>query len=234
MGLDYPQFPVVAGGAYLFVPLALRDQVVALDLRPDRAFERQPCPEQGLIVTATGGTWSPLAHRHSHTHAHPHPSTPSLTGDVGRVAPSLTLEVHVSDTPLTGTHALRGALSVTSADGRVSIWIKIPANLVTVYKGELPYNDGFHPGPGRYELPSARCTVRGDGSAQGGASASCATSVTVLHEHAGARWPMIVYNGSDFDGRWAGRLFPSTQFRSAPTYYLVFVQVMPVSDGSLL
>ena len=107
------------------------------------------------------------------------------------------------------------------------------------YKQELPYNDAFHAGPGRFELPAARCTLRSATSAGalgalddtlhdtphvGPPVGACAVSAVVLHEHRGARWPMLVYNGSDFDGRWHGRLFPSDNFHQAPTDYLFFVR----------
>ena len=200
IGLDYPQFPAIAG-PYLFVPLALRDRLVALDLRPHRGFVRQTSVEKGVIVAATGGTWTPV------------------TGVASKI-----LEVSVSDTPFTQARALRGALSGVDVNGRVSMWIKIPAHMVTVYKGELPYNDGFHPGPGRFELPPARCAVTN--GTDGRIIGTCTTSVLVLHEHMGARWPMLVYNRTDdFHGRWSGRLFPSVDYHNAPAYYLVFVHV---------
>ena len=105
------------------------------------------------------------------------------------------------------------------SDTGLSMWIRVPAHHVNTYKQELPYNDGFHPGPGRFTLPTVSCTLNQRGK--------CQASVVVLHEHAGARWPMLVYNKTDFDGRWSGRLFPSEQFRQQPTDYLVFVRAEP-------
>eukprot|EP01051_Picozoa_sp_SAG22_P002483 SAG22_NODE_111_length_19607_cov_12.696637_10_plen_128_part_00 len=110
----------------------------------------------------------------------------------------------------------------TLAAGGLSLWVRIPADLIDVYKVELPYNDAYHPGPDNYVKPAVGCTLKRASGEHG----VCKTSVQVNHKHHGPRWPMLVYNGSvgnDGAAVYRGRSFPQASWDSSPESYLVFV-----------
>ena len=109
----------------------------------------------------------------------------------------------------------------TGGSSSVSLWLRIPEALLSLYKLELPYNGAFHAGPDTFALPNVACemTVPGDtGSATRGL---CEVSVQPNHRHSGARWPMLVYNGSIANYR--GCSFPQESWDASPESYLVFV-----------
>ena len=54
-----------------------------------------------------------------------------------------------------------------------------------------------------------------------GSAGVCQVSAQPNHRHSGARWPMLVYNGSEVSYR--GRLFPQESWDASPDSYLLFV-----------
>ena len=204
-GLDYPQFPVVADGR-VFVPLALQNRLAMLDESTNWMRSEMSDPAKGVVVSTTGGSWSPLATTGTSSDA-------SGATAAAAAGAATTLTLSIGSSSFIGAGALAGTVA---AKDSLATWVRVPAALIDVYQGELPYNDASHPGPGRVVLPDASCEVTGGG----GGSGDCAVSVVALHEHEHARWPMLEYNGTAFGG-WTGRLFPNEKFKQQPTDYML-------------
>ena len=211
VGLDYPQFPALQHTTgRIFVPLALHDKLVAYDPRPQAAFApivSSSLTARNISAAVSGGSWAPV-------------TTGAGEGKRAHAAtPTLSLTVQEMDAPqqLTGSAALDDGTSPG-----VSVWVRIPAELIKLYKLELPYNDAYHPGPDNFMLPSVSCSLtRADGS-----HGMCKTSVQVNHKHHGPRWPMLIYNGTvGNEGAeiYRGRMFPQATWDASPESYLIFV-----------
>eukprot|EP01043_Picozoa_sp_COSAG02_P061096 COSAG02_NODE_8131_length_2695_cov_20.340909_1_plen_494_part_00 len=131
VGLDYPQFPSIElTTGRVFVPLALHNKLVAWDPRPASAFT----PATGLDVFAARGISASVNGARL--------SAPDAS------KPQLRLTIDELEAPSTLTVGVDGATGEVGAGrrdaGGISIWIRIPAQLLTLYKLELPYNDAFH------------------------------------------------------------------------------------------
>lgn len=144
----------------MFVPLALQNKLVAFDPRPGQGFAApmqvtgQP---RGVLLATSGGAWSPPG------------------------GGECVLTLQLSDS--IAIPNISGAVSVTGGQG-MSLSVRIPAELFELYRGELPYNTPFFPGPGLFELPAAVCAMAPARDAGGGSCCgACAVSVQAMHRH---------------------------------------------------
>eukprot|EP01043_Picozoa_sp_COSAG02_P041026 COSAG02_NODE_3368_length_6859_cov_8.648077_3_plen_622_part_00 len=126
VGLDYPQFPSLEQTTgRVFVPLALHNKLVAWDPRPASAFTLVT----GLDVFSARGISASVNGARVST---PDASKPQLRITIDELKAPSTLTVGVE------------AVAARRDAGGISMWIRIPAELLTLYKLELPYNDAFH------------------------------------------------------------------------------------------
>ena len=174
VGLDYAQFPSLeASTGRVFVPLALHNKLVVYDPRPASAFapvSDTKLEERNISAAINGASWEAT-----------HPSLPTLSVSIDELAAPATLSAGVR---------FAAAPSGPAESPSVSVWLRIPADQLDLYKLELPYNDAYHAGPDTFALPNADCRLDAAGDASGGRTAGvCKLSVQPNHEHRGPRWP---------------------------------------------
>lgn len=210
IGLDYPQYPALEQATgRVFVPLALHDMLVVWDPRLTSALSPvkgiRVWEEHGISASINGGNLSA----------------------VDATKPTLSIEIEQLSLPFTLTAGINADKAATttgceSAATTVSVWVRIPAELLSLYKQELPYNGAFHAGPDTFTLPNAICTLSPpQGAGPEGSAGVCQVSVQPNHRHNGPRWPMLSYNGSELNYR--GRLFPQESWDASPESYLLFL-----------
>ena len=206
VGLDYAQFPSLeASTGRVFVPLALHNKLVVYDPRPASAFapvSDTKLEERNISAAINGASWEAT-----------HPSLPTLSVSIDELVAPATLSAGVRF----GT-----APSDPAESPSISVWLRIPADQLDLYKLELPYNDAYHAGPDTFALPNAECRLDAAGAAGDVRTAGvCKLSVQPNHEHRGPRWPMLVYNGTEPNYR--GRVFPQSGWSASPESYLLFI-----------
>lgn len=189
-GLNYPQFPVAHPNGRIYVTLAMDNLLVACD--PSSEHKRVEAEGlDGLEVYVANGSW-----------------TPDITGG------------EAAGTPLTATIeglVFKGRVTAGDSSRPVSLWVRVPADKLDIYRGELPYTLPEYPTPGRYLLPTVEAEV-----AQGSVRALGLPART----HVRCRWPMIIgYKGDDF--RFEGREWPAEGFDDTPDAYMVYLQWNP-------
>ena len=206
VGLDYAQFPSLeASTGRVFVPLALHNKLVVYDPRPASAFapvSDTKLEERNISAAINGASWEAT-----------HPSLPTLSVSIDELVAPATLNAGMRFTT---------APSDPAESPSVSVWLRIPADQLDLYKLELPYNDAYHAGPDTFALPNAECRLDAAGAAGDVRTAGvCKLSVQPNHEHRGPRWPMLVYNGTEPNYR--GRVFPQSGWSASPESYLLFI-----------
>lgn len=255
VGLDYAQFPSVeASTGRVFVPLALHSKVVVYDPRPSSAFS--PVIDTALaarnISASINGGWSAVKDSPVVLTV----TIDEMVGETNIVRGGVTLASTRSATAAASPvvfylmQSRRCVLfSDPAANPTVTMWLRIPAEQLELYKLELPYNDADHAGPDTFALPNVECTLTLSklitGQVRPGAlfmtqcrcsycseaevllclqpktGGICKVSVQPNHRHHGPRWPMLVYNhtGAPFQGR----SFPQEGWDASPESYLIFV-----------
>jgi|GEM_PF-3252693 len=183
-GINYPQFPALHPNGKLYVTMAMDDLLVSGD--PNQEYARMDWDAVGDVeVYTSNGQWLP---------------------DDGGA--NVALDVRIE------TLLLKGRLTVQDETQPVSVWIRIPAEQLDLYRGELPYTLPEYPTPGRYQLPEVAA------SSESGTVRSLGLPARA---HAGPRWPMIIgYSGPE--PQFKGREWPAEGFDDTPEAYLVHLE----------
>lgn len=188
-GIGYPQFPTVTPGGKIYVTLNMDDLLVCCD--PEARFRECLWPERAaFVIRAHGSLWNAR--------------TPDAQG--------CRLRVRIEDI------TLDGVIERSNQSEPVSIWIRVPAERLELYRHELPYHFPERPTPGRYVLPEIACTAE---------TGTVFAAAVPVRKHQGARWPMLTgYKGTPV--QFTGREWPAEGFDDTPIAYLVYVQWRPV------
>eukprot|EP00927_Polykrikos_kofoidii_P061496 TRINITY_DN56330_c0_g1_i1.p1 TRINITY_DN56330_c0_g1~~TRINITY_DN56330_c0_g1_i1.p1 ORF type:complete len:558 (+),score=69.35 TRINITY_DN56330_c0_g1_i1:423-2096(+) len=242
-GLDYPQCPCLCrtaatssaargvsdgrSGAFavLAVPLVRHNVVVALDIgAPEPVLQS---PFRGVTLSMQGGLWRArlnvcLNVEDINGMGEPPVFHVSVRPDGGLFGIEDTSNGYssVSESVLLSGHIfISGHLDGNDSPRCMTMWVRLAKErLPAMYREELPYGNSHSPTPGRFVMPRVRCAAP--------AGFSSFSYVFPLHEHRGARWPMLlVSEDAAVDRRHRGRQFPAAMFSEKPEAYLVFIRL---------